>query len=131
MNILLQEVKYMSTFILTYDVKNIRIKLMLLYLLNVIDIICTLVLIHSGFYMEVNPIMVQVIHNQSASLILKVLLPALLLSYIALRINKATDHQLKISNLLINIITLVYIVINLLHFIWFLLLIFFLQFLKL
>ncbi|WP_105615377.1 DUF5658 family protein [Vallitalea okinawensis] len=112
----------MVTFIKDHDLRNIKHKLLLLYLLNVTDIVFTLLLINSGFYREVNPIMNQFISYELFSILLKVILPAGLLLYISLRIRKATEHQLRLSNILINLITSIYVIINILHLIWFCLL---------
>lgn len=109
----------MIAFIKNYDFENIRNKLLILYLLNVTDIIFTLLLLDSGYFIELNPFMVNAVQNPASSFILKLLLPAVLLVYLFLRIRKATDHQLKVSNVIINIATAAYVFINVSHLIWF------------
>lgn len=69
--------------------------------------------------MEANPFMIKAVQNLSISFILKIVLPAILLLYLSLRIKKATDYQLKISNIIINIATTAYALINVSHLIWF------------
>ncbi|WP_253200438.1 DUF5658 family protein [Clostridium sp. CF012] len=108
-------------FIKTYTFENIKYKLLLLYLLNVTDILFTLLLLSTGLFMEANFLMAKAVQSISSSFILKIVLPAVLLLYIYLRMKKATGTQLKQSNLILNIITGVYIIINISHLVWFLL----------
>ncbi|KPU42509.1 hypothetical protein OXPF_42940 [Oxobacter pfennigii] len=112
----------MKAFIKDYCLKNIKFKLFILYVLNVSDIVFTLLLIGTGMYVEMNLLMVEAVQSMSSSFILKVLLPALLLIYIYLRIQKATDKQLKKSNLLINSILAMYAMVNMSHLLWILML---------
>ncbi|MBU3142493.1 hypothetical protein KPL50_02935 [Clostridium sp. CF012] len=111
----------MMFFIKTYTFENIKYKLLLLYLLNVTDILFTLLLLSTGLFMEANFLMAKAVQSISSSFILKIVLPAVLLLYIYLRMKKATGTQLKQSNLILNIITGVYIIINISHLVWFLL----------
>ena len=108
-------------FIKTYTFENIKYKLLLLYLLNVTDILFTHLLLSTGLFMEANFLMVKAVQNISSSFMLKIVLPAVLLLYIYLRMKKASETQLKQSNLILNIITGVYIIINISHLVWFLL----------
>lgn len=55
---------------------SIRVKLCLLYLMNVADWICTVVLTRAGGYAEANPLMAPVIGELSWSFVLKCVLPA-------------------------------------------------------
>ncbi|MGH4122866.1 MAG: DUF5658 family protein [Clostridium sp.] len=71
--------------------------------------------------MEANRLMINAVQSASASFILKILLPAVLLLYICIRMKKANETQLKQSNIILNIITGVYIIINISHLICFLL----------
>ncbi|MBZ9689108.1 DUF5658 family protein [Clostridium estertheticum] len=109
------------SFIKAYTYENIKYKLLILYLLNVTDILFTLLLLSTGLFMEANLLMVNAVQSVSASFILKIVLPAVLLLYIYIRMKKASETQLKQSNIILNIITGVYIIINFSHLIWFLL----------
>lgn len=111
----------MITLLKRSSLQNIKYKFLLIYLLNVSDIICTILLLKTGLFIEANPLMFKVIQDQSAALALKVFLPALLLLALTVRIHKATEYQLRISNYLVNIILLLYTLINLSHIIWFVL----------
>lgn len=115
------EVFKLMYFIKTYTFENIKHKLLLLYLLNVTDILFTLLLLSTGLFMEANFLMVKAVESVSVSFILKIVLPAVLLLFIYIRMKKANETQLKQSNIILNIITGVYIIINISHLIWFLL----------
>jgi hypothetical protein len=47
----------MIAFIKNYSLDNIKNKLLMLYILNVTDIVFTLLLLSTGFYMEANGLM--------------------------------------------------------------------------
>ena len=53
----------MINFIKQYQLPNLRLKLILLYLLNISDIILTLLLLETGIIMEANPIMSEVMES--------------------------------------------------------------------
>lgn len=105
----------MITFIKNYSIENIKNKLILLYILNVTDIIFTLLLLSTGYYIEANLFMVKTVQSLITSFILKVILPATLLLYLYMRIQKATNLQLKKVNFAVNILTVFYVLINTSH----------------
>jgi len=115
------EVFTLIFFIKSSSLENIKYKLLILYLLNVTDIVFTLLLLSTGLFMEANLLMVNAVKSTSTSLILKIILPAVLLLYIYIRLKKASETQLKQSNIILNIITGFYIIVNISHIIWFLL----------
>jgi hypothetical protein len=108
-------------FIKSYSLENIKSKLLILYLLNVTDITFTLLLLSTGLFIEANIIMAEVVASLLYSFMLKVVLPAALLSYLYFRMKKASEKQLKQSNILLSIATGVYVVINVFHLIYLLL----------
>lgn len=122
------EVLILITFIKTYTLENIKRKLLILYLLNVTDICFTLLLLSTGLFMEANLLMERAVQSLSTSFILKIVLPATLLFYLYIRMKNASEKQLKQSNIVINIATAVYTIINIFHLIWFLLFGFFVIF---
>lgn len=63
--------------------------------------------------------MSKAVQSPIISLTLKVVLPALFLKLLYYRMHKATDQQLKKSNLLINGAAALYALINLSHLVWF------------
>ena len=122
------EVLILITFIKTYTLENIKQKLLILYLLNVTDICFTLLLLSTDFFIEANLLMEKAVQSLSTSFILKIVLPATLLFYLYIRMKNASEKQLKQSNIVINIATAVYTIINIFHLIWFLLFGFFVIF---
>lgn len=109
----------MIAFIKTYTLKNINYKLLILYVLNLTDILFTMILLSTGFFMEGNIFMKKAVESIPASFLLKFILPALLLFYISIRIKNASEKQLKHSNTLLSIITAVYALINISHILYF------------
>lgn len=108
----------MKSFIINFNLSNIKLKFLLLFLLNFTDIIFTLILIDTGYFIEVNPIMQQFIGNILLSLGIKIIVPALLLILIYYRMQRATFEQLKKSNRLIVIGLTLYTLVNLSHIFW-------------
>ena len=115
----------MITFIKNYDLSSIKKKFILLYLLNVTDIIFTLLLLRTGYFQEVNIFMIKAVQSPTLSLVLKILLPAAILLYLYYRTKSSDDSQLKVSNIALNISLTIYIVVNITHVIWVALLPFF------
>lgn len=108
----------MLLFLHTYSLVNFRYKLLALYLLNVLDILLTLLLLNTGFFMEINPFMINIVDNSLKIILLKILLPAFLLFFLYKRINNASIKQLKTSHKLINIMLIFYTSINMSHIFW-------------
>lgn len=108
--------------------KNIKKKLLILYMLNLTDILFTIILLNTGYFIEVNPLIASVLNDNISLLLVKVILPIILLTYICIRIKKATKPQLIKSNNLINVAQLFYASINLFHSFCFALLVFYISF---
>jgi hypothetical protein len=62
--------------------------------------------------------MMNAVQNPLASLLLKVVLPALLLLFIYQRIKTADAAQLKASNIAVNISLTIYSLVNISHLVW-------------
>ncbi|WP_317412039.1 DUF5658 family protein, partial [Clostridium baratii] len=58
-------------FIKANDYNNLKRKLFLLYFLNVSDIVLTLLLLKTGYFMEANSIMVDIVSSPLLSIFLK------------------------------------------------------------
>ena len=101
-----------------YDLKNIKIKFIIIYILNVTDILFTLFLLKSGAFMEANIFMRKILQYKEISFILKLGLPLILLYVLYKRLKHANNKQLIIGNILINICTLSYALINFSHLFW-------------
>jgi len=108
----------MKSFILNFNLSNIKVKLQFLYFLNFTDIVLTLMLLDTGYYIEGNPFVQQFIGNTVLSLGIKITIPALLLISIYHRIKEATFEQLKKSNILVIISLSLYTLVNLSHIFW-------------
>ena len=107
----------MRRFFIDCSLENIKSKLLLLYFLNIADIIFTLILLSTGYYFEANILMAEVVNNTAATLLLKIILPAILLAVLYQRIKIATNKQRKISNYAISPVAILYMLINIFHFI--------------
>ena len=108
----------MKSFITNFNLSNIKIKSFILYFLNFTDIIFTIILLDTGYFIEGNPFMQPFIGNTLLSLGIKIIVPALLLILIYYRIQSATFTQLKKSNRLILIGLFMYTLVNLSHIFW-------------
>lgn len=113
------EVLVLIAFIKNYTLETINQKLLVLYLLNIADICFTLLLLSTGSFIEANLLMAKAVQSLSASFILKIMLPATLLLYLYIRMKKASEKQLKQSNIILNIAIAVYTLINISHLIYF------------
>ncbi|MBU3159872.1 hypothetical protein KPL37_08920 [Clostridium frigoris] len=103
----------------TGDLCSIKRKLISIYLLNVTDIIFTIILVNTGLFLEFNAIMASLVNNsQLLSIIVKVLLPFALLLGVYQRMKDATVKQLYQSNIIINGCLIFYGLINISHVVW-------------
>lgn len=116
------EVNYLITFIKAHNLVNIRKKLIILYLLNVLDIIFTLVLLQTGLFREMNIFMINAVQSPFISIILKIIFPAGLLFYLYKRICLSDNEQLRATNIGLLISLTLYSLVNLSHIIWVMLL---------
>ena len=98
-----------------YDLEMVKRKFQLIYILNVTDIIFTLVLLRTGMFFEGNIFMRPFVASEYASIMLKIGLPIILLYYVFKRMAKATQKQLISSNLFINFCLVLYTFINVSH----------------
>jgi hypothetical protein len=108
----------MIAFIKNYRIETIKKKLLLLYTLNVTDIIFTVLLLKTGYFSEANILMVKAVQSPSATMLLKIILPALLLFIIYNRMKGADNDQLKAANIAVNISLTFYCFVNLTHLMW-------------
>lgn len=108
----------MLAYVKDCSLDNLKNKLIVLYVLNVTDIVFTLFLLNTGYYLEANILMTSAVQSYTASFNLKVVLPAILLLYVFYRLKSANDRQLRNSNIMISGITIVYAFINLSHLVW-------------
>ncbi|ERI89467.1 hypothetical protein HMPREF1982_04621 [Clostridiales bacterium oral taxon 876 str. F0540] len=101
-----------------YSLENIKIKFIIIYFFNITDIIFTLILLKSGAFLEANILMKNIVQNEALSLIIKIGIPFILLAFLYIRLKDASEKQLFLGNILINICMIAYFIINLLHVFW-------------
>lgn len=107
---------YIISVLKTRDLVSLRQKLILLYILNVTDIIFTIFLVNTGMFLEANAIIAPLVNSrQLASIIIKIAVPLVLLLGIYLRMQKATEKQLYQSNIIITGCIIFYGLINISH----------------
>lgn len=102
-------------FLKTSNLKMIRIKLLTLYLLNVADAILTHFMLNTGYFCEINVLLVDIVTDTVSFLALKVIAPGLLIIVLCIRLHHATDRQLQQGNIPINIVLFFYSLVNLNH----------------
>lgn len=101
-----------------YSHTDIRNKMILIYILNVSDIIFTLILVSTGSFIEANPLVAIFTSNSIAAILVKSAIPALLLFYLYFRMRKATAEQLKKVNTAVVALLIIYAIINVSHIMW-------------
>ena len=109
----------MFQFIKQSSLSTIKIKLIILYILNISDILLTLILVRTGLIIEANPVMASIIENSFATFFVKGIIPALLFIYLYYRLQSATPKMIKLTNFCIFILLGFYFFINCLHLLWF------------
>lgn len=105
-------------FIRDYSYTKIKRKFVLLYVLNVIDIVLTLLLLETGMFIEANGIMEGIVTNPVISMLIKVGVVGVLLIIVYKRMIRATKKQLKIASYILNFAIGIYIIINISHLVW-------------
>ncbi|MBR1483874.1 MAG: hypothetical protein IJ598_13050 [Ruminococcus sp.] len=90
-------------------------RLGLLYFLNLIDWICTEVLIGSGRFSEANPIMQPILSGFGTTVWIKGVLPLALIVLCAVLFRLAGGEENKVANVLITIGIVAYSLVNLWH----------------
>ena len=94
------------------------VKCIVLYILNVTDIIFTYKLLDTGEFIEANGIMNMIIPNKLITIIVKVFIVLFLLIYLYIRLKEADETQKKICNILITMLLIFYTLINVSHIYW-------------
>nr|WP_284703752.1 DUF5658 family protein [Clostridium swellfunianum] len=87
-------------------------------MLNISDIILTLLLLDTGVFMEANIFMKALVKSEIVSFFIKFGVPLVLLYVVYRRIKLASEKQLQIGNTLINGCLIFYSLINLSHLFW-------------
>lgn len=100
-------------------IESLEINLKILYILNLLDLFFTKMLLHYGsdMFVEANTFMKPII-NGPVSILLKVILFGAVLLYWYKRNLKSNEKELKISILASKICVILYLLINISHFIY-------------
>lgn len=108
----------MISFLKSYNYNTLSKKLKIIYTLNVLDIIFTLILIKTGLFEEGNLFMISIVNNPFLSLLLKVVFIYIIIKVLIYRMKEATKKQLRISNYLILPTLILYSLINVSHIVY-------------
>lgn len=100
-------------------------RIIIIYALNVSDYIFTLILIQSGMFQEVNPILSMPINN-FWGFVLKCIVPFVLLLYLRHRFRDASERQIKPIKYILDFTIGIYAIINIFHICWLILMKFYL-----
>lgn len=108
----------MISFFKRYEYVDIRNKLLFLYGLNIIDLLMTLFLVGTGFFIEGNPLMAYFMMTPLMIIVFKLIMPAAMIAVVAVRLRTATPAQRHSSNILVNALLLSYAAVAVLHVAW-------------
>lgn len=97
----------------SYALQSVQKKLILLFILNALDIIFTLILLSTGLFVEANIIMANIIESPVVALGLKFGVIGGLIAIEYRRMEDATKKQLFWANVAIGVVLLGYIIIKL------------------
>jgi len=111
----MKEALQVKNFIKTYNLNGIKKKLIIIYILNVIDIVFTIALIKSGWFTEANGFMQNLVQSTLMSYIVKITIPATILLYIYMRVKNSDEKTLKMTNIGLLIPLIMYIGVDVLH----------------
>jgi len=98
-----------------YNLNGVKKKLIIIYILNVIDIVFTIALIKSGWFTEANGFMQSLVQSTLMSYVVKITIPATILFYIYMRVKNSDKKTLKMTNIGLLIPLIMYIGVDVLH----------------
>lgn len=101
------------------------IRLAIIYALNVSDYIFTLILLESGLFTEVNPILSMPINN-FWGFVLKCIVPLVLLLFLRHRFRSVSEKQIKPIRYILDCTVGLYAIINIFHIFWIVMMTFYL-----
>jgi hypothetical protein len=108
----------MISFFKCCSIEGLRNKMIFVYVLNVTDIIFTLILCGTGIFIEANPFAALFTGSTAAAITAKSLIPGALLAYLYFRLRSATEKQRKKANISLAALLIVYSLINVSHLTW-------------
>ncbi len=108
----------MISFLKCSSIEGLRNKMIFVFVLNLTDIVFTLILCGTGAFIEANPVAAIFTGSAAAALAAKSLIPAALLTYLYFRLKGASEGQRKKANISIAALLVVYSLINISHLTW-------------
>ncbi len=93
----------------------LRMRMLLLYALNILDMVVTKFLLQTGKFREMNPVMALAMQSDWAPLLLKILLPAVFLVYLDCRLREADARHLKLSARVLEVLIAAYCIVSVMH----------------
>lgn len=90
-------------------------KLILIYLLNVSDWVCTVALLHTGLFYEANPLAQQFIGSIPLGLLIKCVLPAAAITVVAVLLRYLNAKELSSADNIIAFVLVFYLFISVDH----------------
>lgn len=94
---------------------GVRLRMLLLYALNVLDMVATKFLLQTGKFREINPVMALALQSDWVTLLLKLLLPAALMAYLDRRLRQVDARHLRLSARALEVLIVVYAAVGLMH----------------
>ena len=92
-----------------------RAGLTALYILNMADIGFSCILLSMGGFQEMNPLMRPVVQNFAATVLVKLIIPAILIIYLDWQMKEAELRQIRLCGHIINALIAVYAAVNAVH----------------
>lgn len=120
----------MSELVLEYNHQEVRkqypfgVKLVLLYFLNVVDWFCIQVLIDTGYFHEVNPLMIWIMDYPDMGFLVKCVFPLVLITVIMFLYKIFNIEQNKTTNFIVYFAVILYSLVIVVHIVNFMLLFF-------
>ncbi len=105
-------------FLKDYGLGALRRKLVLLYALNLSDILLTFILLSSGGFRELNPLMAAAFQSGAITVLVKLVLPGAVLVWLYAALRRSGPGQKRACNRVINAIVIGYLAVNLMHLGW-------------
>lgn len=90
-------------------------RLFLLFILNVSDWLCTLALISTGYFEEINPLMKNVVASPLLGFVVKIFVPLIFVLFALSKVKESDSRQLLISNNIALFGVAVYVLLNIYH----------------
>ena len=94
---------------------HIITKSVIIYILNCTDILFTYTFLKTGTFYEFNLLMQNIVSNPYLSILVKIICPACLIIYLIHTLKTHYTTHIRLCNLTITLLLLVYLSVNLLH----------------